>query len=238
MKVFAYIRVSTQLQTHESQKYEITRWCASRGMKIDNWVTESVSGTVAWEKRNLGRAIRKMENGDTIVCTELSRLGRNLLMIMSILNSCTQRGIMIRSIKDNFELSDSLNSKIIAFAFGLAAEIERNLISQRTKEALAAKKASGIKLGRPAGRSRKVAKVLSELGKIRGSWMKECPGPPWHGSTGFTATLSSAASPLPVPKAKEKRRRFHKLVDHKFVENYPRNIGALMAVTPSGRDFV
>lgn len=168
MKVFAYIRVSTQLQTHESQKYEITRWCASRGMKIDNWVTESVSGTVAWEKRSLGRAIRKMENGDTIVCTELSRLGRNLLMIMSILNSCTQRGIMIRSIKDNFELSDSLNSKIIAFAFGLAAEIERNLISQRTKEALAAKKASGIKLGRPAGRSRKVAKVLSELEKIRG----------------------------------------------------------------------
>lgn len=169
MSVYAYIRVSTQLQTHENQKYEITRWCASRGMKIDNWITESVSGTVAWEKRSLGRAIRKMGNGDTIICTELSRLGRNLLMIMSILNTCSQKGIVIRSIKDNFELSDSLNSKIIAFAFGLAAEIERNLISQRTKEALAAKKAAGVKLGRPSGSSRKVVKVLSELEKIR--WM-------------------------------------------------------------------
>ena len=114
MSVYAYIRVSTQLQTHESQKYEITRWCASRGIEIDTWVTESVSGTVAWEKRCLGRVIRRMKSGDMIVCTELSRLGRNLLMIMSILNTCSQKGVVIRSIKDNFELSDSLNSKIIA----------------------------------------------------------------------------------------------------------------------------
>lgn len=167
MSVYAYIRVSTQLQTHESQKYEITRWCASRGIEIDTWVTESVSGTVAWEKRCLGRAIRRMKSGDMIVCTELSRLGRNLLMIMSILNSCSQKGVVIRSIKDNFELSDSLNSKIIAFAFGLAAEIERNLISQRTKEALAAKKAAGVKLGRPVGKTAKVRKVLSERDKVK-----------------------------------------------------------------------
>ena len=167
MSVYAYIRVSTQLQTHESQKYEITRWCASRGIEIDTWVTESVSGTVAWEKRCLGRAIRRMKSGDMIVCTELSRLGRNLLMIMSILNTCSQKGVVIRSIKDNFELSDSLNSKIIAFAFGLAAEIERNLISQRTKEALAAKKAAGVKLGRPVGKTAKVRKVLSERDKVK-----------------------------------------------------------------------
>jgi len=108
-----------------------------------------------------------MKSGDMIVCTELSRLGRNLLMIMSILNTCSQKGVVIRSIKDNFELSDSLNSKIIAFAFGLAAEIERNLISQRTKEALAAKKAAGVKLGRPVGKTAKVRKVLSERDKVK-----------------------------------------------------------------------
>jgi DNA invertase Pin-like site-specific DNA recombinase len=95
-----------------------------------------------------------MRKGDILVCTEISRLGRNMMMVMSILNTCSQKGIQIRSIKDNFELSDSLNSKIIAFAFSLAAEIERNLISQRTREALAAKKNAGIKLGRPAGPSK------------------------------------------------------------------------------------
>ncbi len=167
MAVFAYIRVSTQLQTHESQEFEIRKWCGARGLRVDAWVTESISGTVAWEKRSLGRAIRRMKEGDMLVCSELSRLGRNMLMIMSILNFCTQKGIHIHSIKDNFELSDSINSKIIAFAFGLAAEIERNLISQRTKEALAAKKAAGVKLGRPNGITTKVRKVLSEQGRIK-----------------------------------------------------------------------
>lgn len=96
-----------------------------------------------------------MKQGDMLLCTEISRLGRNMLMIMSILNFCSSRGIRIRTIKDGFELSDNINSKIIAFAFALAAEIERNLISQRTKEALALKRASGIRLGRPKGHSKK-----------------------------------------------------------------------------------
>ncbi len=85
MAVFAYIRVSTQLQTHESQEFEIRKWCGARGLRVDAWVTESISGTVAWEKRSLGRAIRRMKEGDMLVCSELSRLGRNMLMIMSIL---------------------------------------------------------------------------------------------------------------------------------------------------------
>ena len=167
MATFAYIRVSTQMQTHESQEFEIRNWCSARGMQIDKWVTESVSGTVDWEKRSLGRAVRKMRAGDVIICSELSRLGRNLLMIMSILNFCARRDIRIHSIKDNFELSDSINSKIIAFAFGLAAEIERNLISQRTREALAAKKSAGIRLGRPCGMTPKVCRVMDNLDAIR-----------------------------------------------------------------------
>ena len=167
MTVYAYIRVSTQMQTRESQEFEIRNWCGARGMQIDKWVTESVSGTVDWEKRSLGRAVRRMKSGDEIICSELSRLGRNLLMIMSILNFCSRRGIRIHSIKDNFELSDSINSKIIAFAFGLAAEIERNLISQRTREALAAKKSAGIRLGRPCGMTPKVSRVMAELDEVR-----------------------------------------------------------------------
>jgi len=152
--IYAYIRVSTELQSYESQKFEIENWCKRRGMKVDKWVEETVSGTRKVEKRVLGRLLRRMSPEDTLVCTELSRLGRNMMMVMSILNTCSQIGIRIYSIKDNFELSDTLNSKIIAFAFSLAAEIERNLISQRTREALAAKKAAGVKLGRPAGRSK------------------------------------------------------------------------------------
>ncbi|MGN1220116.1 MAG: recombinase family protein [Candidatus Cryptobacteroides sp.] len=155
MTTLAYIRVSTQLQTGESQKYEIEKFCKAKHINVGKWIEESVSGTIPWEKRRLGKAVRKLGRGDLIICTELSRLGRNMLMIMSLLNYCSSKGISIHTIKDNFDLSDNINSKIIAFAFSLAAEIERNLISQRTKEALAAKKLMGIKLGRPNGSSPK-----------------------------------------------------------------------------------
>ena len=150
---YACIRVSTEVQSYEGQRFEIENWSRRNGISIDRWVQEKVSGTRCLEKRTLGKLLKKMRKGDVLVCTELSRLGRNMMMVMGILNTCSQRGIQIRSIKDNFELSDSLNSKIIAFAFSLAAEIERNLISQRTREALAAKRSAGVRLGRPAGRS-------------------------------------------------------------------------------------
>lgn len=155
MSVFAYIRVSTETQTYENQKYEICKYCASKGIRVDRWTTESVSGTVEYERRALGRSLSKMKKGDLLICTELSRLGRNMLMIMSILNLCCSKGVAIHTIKDNFDLADNINSKIIAFAFALAAEIERNLISQRTKEALTVKKLKGERLGRPPGSSSK-----------------------------------------------------------------------------------
>ena len=153
MSVIAYVRVSTEMQTLENQEYEILNYCRKSGLTIDRWVSESVSGTVSLEKRALGKVMRRMQKGDLIVCTELSRLGRNMLMVMSILNACSQKGVAIHTIKDGFDFSDSINSKIIAFAFALAAEIERNLISQRTKEALAVRKINGVRLGRPPGRS-------------------------------------------------------------------------------------
>ena len=152
--IVAYIRVSTELQSYEGQQFQIENWCRKRGWEIDRWVQEKASGTVGLQKRTLGQLLRRMKKGDVLVCTELSRLGRNMMMVMSILNNCSQRGIQLYSIKDNFELADSLNAKIIAFAFSLAAEIERNLISSRTREALAARKQAGIKLGRPFGPSK------------------------------------------------------------------------------------
>lgn len=152
--VIAYIRVSRELQSYEGQRFEIENWARAHHFAVDSWVQEKISGTLQVEKRTLGKLLRKMKRGDFLLITELSRLGRNMMMVISILNTCSQKGIQIRSIKDNFELSDSLDSKIIAFAFSLAAEIERNLISQRTREALAAKKKAGVKLGRPAGKSR------------------------------------------------------------------------------------
>ena len=165
--IYAYIRVSTELQSYESQRYEIQRWCSLRRMVIGKTVEETASGAVSWEKRRLGKTIRKMKKDDILICTELSRLGRNMMMVMSILNTCSQKGIAIYSIKDGFELSDSLNSKIIAFAFSLAAEIERNLISQRTREALAAKKAAGVRLGRPKGSSAKMNTFIEKKAEIR-----------------------------------------------------------------------
>lgn len=165
--VYAYIRVSTADQSGSSQEYEIRHWAEKQSLKVDRWESESVSGTVEPSRRRLGRLIRRMKRDDLLVCTEISRLGRNMLMIMSILNECSSKEIRIHTIKDNFDLNNNINSKIIAFAFALAAEIERNLISQRTKEALADRKAAGIKLGRPVGSYKQKAVVMLELPKIR-----------------------------------------------------------------------
>ena len=167
---YAYIRVSTELQSYEGQRFEIEKWCGRSQLTIDVWVLEKVSGTMDLKKRTLGRTLRKMHRGDFLICTELSRLGRNMMMVMSILNNCSEKGIQVRSIKDGFELSDSIQSKILAFAFSMAAEIERTLISQRTKEALAAKKAAGIKLGRPSGKSsqrKRFDSLLPEILRMR-----------------------------------------------------------------------
>ena len=118
---WAYIRVSTAEQSYSSQRFEIQNWAVKQGVIIDRWENESVSGTIVPEQRKLGKIIRKLKRDDLLVCTEISRLGRNMLMIMSILNDCARRGVRIYTIKDNFKLDNDLNSKIIAFAFALAA---------------------------------------------------------------------------------------------------------------------
>lgn len=150
--IYGYIRVSSDKQTVENQRFEINNFCKRKEIKIDGWIEETISGTKAYNKRELGKLLNKVVKDDLIICAELSRLGRNLFMIMEILNICMTKECKVWTIKDNYRLGDDIQSKVLAFAFGLSAEIERNLISQRTKEALARKKAEGVVLGRPKGK--------------------------------------------------------------------------------------
>lgn len=164
---YGYIRVSSDKQTVENQHYEIEKFCYRNGMVINLWMEETVSGITKVENRELGKLLKKMKKGDILICSELSRLGRNLLMIMGILNECMNRDIQVWTIKDNYRLGSDINSKVLAFAFGLSAEIERNLISQRTKEALARKRAEGVVLGRPKGRKSSKTKLTGQEKKIK-----------------------------------------------------------------------
>lgn len=150
--IYGYIRVSSDKQTVENQRFEINKFCDRNKLCIGGWIEETISGTKNYDKRKLGLLLGKVQKGDTIICSELSRLGRNLFMIMEILNICMNKECKVWTIKDNYRLGDDIQSKVLAFAFGLSAEIERNLISQRTKEALARKKAEGVVLGRPKGK--------------------------------------------------------------------------------------
>ena len=165
--IYGYIRVSTDKQTVENQRFEINQFCEKQGIVVDKWIEETVSGTKEVEERQLGKLLKKMKKNDVLICSELSRLGRNLLMIMGVLNECMNRDIQVWTIKDNYRLGSDINSKVLAFAFGLSAEIERNLISQRTKEALARKKAEGVVLGRPKGSKSSKTKLTGMEKKIK-----------------------------------------------------------------------
>lgn len=164
---YGYIRVSSDKQTVENQRFEISHFARENGFVIDGWIEETISGTKNYDKRQLGKLLNRVKAEDVIICSELSRLGRNLFMIMEILNTCMNKGCKVWTIKDHYRLGDDIESKVLAFAFGLSAEIERNLISQRTKEALARKKAEGIILGRPKGRKSSRVKLTGKEQTIR-----------------------------------------------------------------------
>ncbi len=150
--IYGYIRVSTDRQTVNNQRFAISQFCAERNIKISFWIEETISSTKKLEDRKLGKLLKKLRKDDVLIVSELSRLGRNLMQIMSILHYCMNSDVKVYTIKENYELGNNINSKVLAFAFGLSAEIERNLISARTKEALARKKAEGVVLGRPRGK--------------------------------------------------------------------------------------
>lgn len=150
-KVIGYLRVSTLDQDLEKNKADILKLANEKQIGKIQFVEEKVSGRIRWKDRKVGELIEDLDDGDSIVVSELSRLGRSMLECMEILSIATQKGIKIFAVKGNWELDQSIQSKIIAMAFSMAGEIERDLISQRTKEALRVKKESGAQLGRPKG---------------------------------------------------------------------------------------
>ncbi len=165
--IYGYIRVSTDKQTTENQRFEILKFADNREMPIGEWIEETISATKKLDDRKFGALLKKMQKTDVLIVTELSRLGRNLMQIMSILHHCMEKDIKVFTIKERYELGNNINSKVLAFAFGLSAEIERNLISQRTKEALARRKSEGVILGRPKGSKSKKTKLTGKEEEIR-----------------------------------------------------------------------
>lgn len=164
---YGYIRVSTDKQTVENQRFEILQFCQHEGLEINGWIEETVSGGKAPDKRKLGLLLKKVQKDDMIICSELSRLGRSLYMVLNILSLCMEKGVAVRSIKDNFTLGDDIQSKVLAFAFGLSAEIERKMVSERTKQGLALRREQGVVLGRPKGSKNNNNKLLPHQDVIR-----------------------------------------------------------------------
>jgi len=148
---YGYVRISTDRQDYDNQKFEIENFCKRQNIEIDEWIEEIVSGTKDPKKRKLGKLLEIAKADDLIICGEISRLGRSMFMIMDILKGLLEKEVKVWTIKDNYRLDNSMQSKVLAFAFGLAAEVERDMISKRTKEALARKRELGIHLGRPMG---------------------------------------------------------------------------------------
>lgn len=149
--IYGYIRVSTDRQTLDNQRFEITHFCQRENLLVDQWIQETISGNKRTDERKLGLLLDTVRKDDLIICAEISRLGRNMFMIMNILNTCMERDCQVWTVKEGYRLGDDIQSKVLAFSFGMAADIERSLISTRTREALARKKAEGVRLGRPRG---------------------------------------------------------------------------------------
>ncbi len=167
MKVIGYIRVSTDQQNCANQRYEITNYCQRQNWKVDEFVEETISSRKELRKRKLNKLLDKLDADTILITTEISRIGRNLMEVMGILQHCLEKGCKVITIKENFHLGSDIQSKFIACIFSLVAEMERQLISQRTKECLKRLKNEGKHLGRPHGFSyRKLQKKHKKIKKL------------------------------------------------------------------------
>ncbi|MBO4294934.1 MAG: recombinase family protein [Alphaproteobacteria bacterium] len=167
MKTIAYIRVSSNKQSLEHQRFEIKNFALKEGLKIDTFIEEKISSRKTLDKRKLSELLKNLQENDILITCEISRLGRSLLEVMKILETCLNKNCQVWTIKENYRLGNDIQSKVLAFAFGLAAEIERNLISERTKSSLANLKATGKKLGRPLNTETKKLKLAKNQRRIQ-----------------------------------------------------------------------
>ena len=173
--IYGYIRVSTDQQSTSNQKFEINRYAASHNIQIDRWVEETISSRKPLNKRKLGSLLAELKDGDILISTEISRLGRSLLEVMGILQHCLAQNCQIWTLKENYKLGSDIASKVLAFAFGLSAEIERQLISERTKMSLDKLKSQGKHLGRPFGAKSKSLKLSKNTKKVKDLMSKGLP---------------------------------------------------------------
>lgn len=170
--IYGYIRVSTDSQTVQNQKIQIKKYCKDKRLHNIKWFSETISGTIAPEKRKLGELFEMVKEGDAIICTELSRLGRSMIMILNELDYCLKRNVKVVAIKENFTLDDSIACTALMLAFGLSAELERKLLSERTKMGLSRARLKGKRIGRQAGEKPHYFKLTPHKTKIR-QYMKE-----------------------------------------------------------------
>lgn len=170
--IYGYIRVSTDGQTVDAQKIAIKDFCRSRRCRNVQWISETISGTKSLEKRKLGSLLETVQEGDTIIITELSRLGRSLMMILGVLQELLEKKVRVVAIKEGYELGDNIQSKVLAFTFGLSAEIERALLSERTKQGLERARKAGKQIGRRPGQKPLHYKLTPHRYKIR-RWLKD-----------------------------------------------------------------
>ena len=173
--IYGYIRVSTDKQTTENQRFEILKFADEKKLSIDRWIEETISATKKLSDRKLGALIERVHEDDILIVTELSRLGRSLLEVMSILHTLMEKDVKVFTTKEHYELGNNISSKVLAFAFSLSAEIERSMISSRTKEALARKKSEGKRLGRPKGKLSTTTKLTGKDDLIREYLEKKIP---------------------------------------------------------------
>lgn len=167
MAVIGYIRVSSNKQTCEHQHFEIEQFAEHNNINVDKWLEETISSRKPLNKRKLGQLLDELQDGDILIAAEISRLGRSLLEVMRILETCLNKNCQVWTLKENYRLGNDIQSKVMAFAFGLSAEIERNLISQRTKASLDNIRATGKRLGRPFSAQSKKLKLSRNTKKVK-----------------------------------------------------------------------
>ncbi len=165
--IYGYIRVSTPKQSYEHQAFEIKEYAKKNNIVIDEFIEETVSSRKALKNRKLGGLLNVLQDGDVLIACEISRLGRSMLEVMGILETCLAKNCQVITIKENYHLGNDIQSQVLAFAFGLSSQIERTLISQRTKSSLDNLKASGKRLGRPFGAESKKLKLSKNAKRIR-----------------------------------------------------------------------
>jgi putative DNA-invertase from lambdoid prophage Rac len=173
--IYGYIQVSTDKQTTENQRFAILKYADEKQLRVDQWIEETISATKQLSHRKLGFLLSRMQQDDILIVSELSRLGRSLLEVMSILHTLMEQEVKVFTTKERYELGNNISSKVLAFAFSLSAEIEHSMISSRTKEALARKKSEGKRLGRPKGRRSSVTKLTGKDELIREYLAKKIP---------------------------------------------------------------